>query len=102
MDDEDEDKDEDDALHLTHLPGRCAPLSFPKLPAWVRTVATGRPNLKDYFSHRKPHWIEPLSEDNGRDIAKLIREKLEARACVAPADITEATQILLGKSKVCQ
>lgn len=73
---------------------------FAKLPAWVRIMVTGRPQVEVEFSAWNPTWITPTDERNKSDMLELLRWRLEQKACVQLSDLDLAAQIMLDKSTV--
>lgn len=73
---------------------------FMKLPAWVKVMLTGRPEVEDAFVKWQPHRITPNAVQNMEDMLELLRGRLKGMGCVQTADVETAAQLMQSKSEV--
>ncbi|KAF5843008.1 quinon protein alcohol dehydrogenase-like superfamily [Dunaliella salina] len=73
-----------------------------KLPAWVKIVLTGRPQMEKSFQPWKPYLakIEPQSSENMEDLRIVLKARLEQDGrIVSTEDVPAAVDVLLKKSE---
>ncbi|KAF5838041.1 WD40-repeat-containing domain protein [Dunaliella salina] len=81
---------------VTHLVGH----QMSKLPAWVKIVLTGRPQMESCFQAWEPEWIQPSAHENTEDMHKLLVAWLQQDGkIVSSSDFEAAVEVMLRKSE---